>query len=85
MRSSFRPPVGMGGRIGYGALFFVGGRDIYSEKRGEIKNYCSDVCVSDSDRPFYLNLQFLLAPVVGLIILICFVFEDICLADTHCK
>eukprot|EP00954_Amorphochlora_amoebiformis_P012163 950116-Amorphochlora_amoeboformis.AAC.1 len=37
--------------------------------------------ISDSDRPIYLNLQFLLAPIVGLVILICFVFEDICLSD----
>mmetsp|Transcript_7069 Transcript_7069/g.11169 ORF Transcript_7069/g.11169 Transcript_7069/m.11169 type:complete len:664 (-) Transcript_7069:149-2140(-) len=40
-----------------------------------------EIISSSSERPFYLNLQFLLAPLVGLVILICFVFEDICLPE----
>ncbi|GAB5358841.1 hypothetical protein AAMO2058_000493600 [Amorphochlora amoebiformis] len=42
---------------------------------------CDIIASNNSDRPIYLNLQFLLAPIVGLVILICFVFEDICLSD----
>jgi len=42
---------------------------------------CDIIASSNSDRPFYKNLQFLLAPIVGLVILICFVFEDICLSE----
>eukprot|EP00467_Chlorarachnion_reptans_P007336 CAMPEP_0114525316 /NCGR_PEP_ID=MMETSP0109-20121206/22350_1 /TAXON_ID=29199 /ORGANISM="Chlorarachnion reptans, Strain CCCM449" /LENGTH=828 /DNA_ID=CAMNT_0001706871 /DNA_START=187 /DNA_END=2673 /DNA_ORIENTATION=- len=44
-----------------------------------------EIISHNSDRPFYLNLQFLLAPIVGLVILVCFVFEDICLSDVSSR